>query len=137
LSSKHSENQFWDTSALVSLILEERHSVEAVKAQSAAKRYFAWEWIQVESHAALIRRGARPEQFKALRTILDHFRYVGLGSDDQPAVIKVLEKHKLRAADAGHLFCLKQLKRVIPDIAFVCFDQELSTAADKEGILNF
>lgn len=137
MSSKRGGVQFWDTSALVALVFQEPQTSTALKAGQAAKRYLAWEWIQVEAHAALYRRGARPEQLKSLRILLDNFQYIATDSEDYPALVKIMEKHRFRAADAGHLFCLRQAQKLIPDVTFVCFDEELVHAAEREGVAVF
>jgi hypothetical protein len=121
----------------VALVFEEPHSFAAMKAREAAKRYVAWDWIQIEAHAALTRRSAKPDQIRSLQTLLDNFQYIAADSEDYPSIVKILEKHRLRAADAGHLFCLKQAKKLVPEVAFVCFDEELVRAAEREGVKVF
>jgi predicted nucleic acid-binding protein len=126
--------QFWDTSALVALIFQEPHSTTALRARNDARRYHAWEWIQLEAVSALRRRGATAAQKQTLRTLLTHFQYVVVDSSDTVAIGKLIEKHGLRAADAGHLFCLIQAKKLHSNVHFVCFDRELTAAAESEGI---
>ena len=137
MSPRRSAVQFWDTSALVALIFREPHTAKALEAKEQAQRYLAWNWLQIEAHAALARRGATQEHLRYLRTLLNPFQYIAVDADDHPAIIKLLEKHRLRAADAGHLFCLKQAKKLLSDIQFVCLDDELTHAAEAERIRVF
>lgn len=126
--------QFWDTSALISLVLQEIHSPTAIKARDAGKRWMAWKWIEIEVYAALTRRKAKPLDFKSVQSLLEQFEFVSLGAGDFPFIKKLCDRHRLRSADAGHLFCLLRAKKLIPEISFVCFDDELSAAAAAEDI---
>lgn len=129
--------QFWDTSALVSLLLQESASKTAHKAMGEGGLFLAWEWIQMEAYSALTRRGASPAEFKELASVLGLFQFLSLDVRDYPEIQAVLKKHKLRTADGGHLFCLKKAKRFRPDVRFVCFDEELLEAAGAEKIKVF
>jgi predicted nucleic acid-binding protein len=119
------------------LVLDEVHSAKSLKAMEAGKRFLAWDWIQVEAHAALFRRKAAPEEHKSMQTILGQFELLSFDSQEYPAIQKILRKHKLRAADAGHLHCLLNAKRLAPEVSFVCFDHELTKAAELEGMQLF
>jgi predicted nucleic acid-binding protein len=137
LSIRSAEYQFWDTSALVALILQERHTALSLQAKEEGRRFLAWDWLKIEALAALARRKCGAVEFKSLRTLLEQFEFIGLEPSDYPALGKVIQKHKLRSADAGHLFCLRQAKKLRPSICFVCFDEELTKAAEAEGIHVF
>lgn len=126
--------QFWDTSALVSLLFKERHSDSAGKAMEAGGLYMAWEWIQLEAYSALSRRGASPSEFKSLASLLSLFQFLSVDAGDYPDIQAILQKHRLRTADAGHLHCLKKARKVRPDLTFICFDEELVRAAGAEKI---
>jgi predicted nucleic acid-binding protein len=126
--------QFWDTSAFLSLFYTEPHTTAAYSAKEFAEHYMAWDWIQVESHAALARRGFHASQEKNLETLLRYFTYVSIAAEDYLSVAHLAKKHKLRAADAGHLYCLKKAAHLFPKITFVCFDKELVNAAKSEKI---
>lgn len=127
--------QFWDTSALVSLLFKERHTASASRAMEAGGLYLAWEWIQVEAYSALSRRGATPADFRFLASLLTLFQFLSLDGGDYPDIQAILHKHKLRSADAGHLFCLRKAKKFKPDLLFVCFDEELARAAGTEKFI--
>ena len=137
MTAKHAGVQFWDTSALVSLLFQERHTPLALKARDSGKRCIAWDWLQVEVQAAIHRRRGAQEMLRSMKLMLDQFQFFSVFPDDHQAIGRLLEKHRLRAADAGHLFCLKQAKKMNPEIQFICFDDELNKAAEAEGIEIF
>jgi len=129
--------QYWDSSAIVSLILGDRQATIALRAKERGTHFQAWDWSRIEVHGAFHRRQVSSEYFSALDAFLSSFQYFSLGAEDHPHLLKLLEKHRLRSADTGHLFCLLQTQKLFADIEFVCFDQELVTAAKKEGIRVF
>jgi predicted nucleic acid-binding protein len=128
------ELQFWDTSAVVALFVQEGRSADATRIADAGNRFWAWDWMQMESMAALLRCRIETSRFRRLRELWGRFEYVSLGAEHFPALEKILRKHRLRSADAAHLLCLKWVHRLNPGIGFVCFDRELADAAASEGI---
>lgn len=58
----------------------------------------------------------------------------GLGAADWPAVIELNKRHALRAADAGHPYCLRRLTKLDPALTLVSFDDELVRAARREKL---
>ena len=48
---------YWDTSALLPLLLQEPHTPAAVEAAALVTLNYGWDWMQVETEAALRRRG--------------------------------------------------------------------------------
>jgi hypothetical protein len=137
LSPRGALIQYWDTSALISIVFQERHTSAALQARDEGRRWLAWTWIQIEAHSALARRGGRPADFKSLHAILEQFEFISFGTEEYPALRKLLDRHRLRSADAGHLFCLIKAKKLVPELQFVCFDDELTKAAKTEGIKVF
>jgi predicted nucleic acid-binding protein len=129
--------QYWDTSALLCLILREFRSPVVLEAWKAAKTRFAWDWLQAETLGSLWRRTALHEHLRAADDHLRSFRWFQLQAGDYPDLMKVFETHRLRSADAGHLLCLKRAKKLFPDIEFVCFDDGLAAAAEREGVRVF
>lgn len=108
-----------------------------MKARQEGLHFLAWNWMRIESYSALVRRRLGHDEFQMLRSILGLFDYVGIEAKEYPALTKSVQKHRLRSADIGHLFCLKQAKKLHPEITFVCFDDELTKAAEREGIRVF
>lgn len=93
--------------------------------------------MQIESLSALVRRRLGPDEFQTLKGILSLFDYIAIEPKDYPGLSKIIQKHRLRSADGGHLFCLNQAKKLYPRITFVCCDDELSKASEAEGIPVF
>lgn len=126
--------KFWDTSAILALVLEERHSASAQEASATARDSYAWSWLRVEAHAGLARRKAGPEQWETLLAVLDAIRYVDIDASQLDSLCRANREWQLRASDAGHLFCFQQASFVLPDLELVCFDEEIAAAATKAGL---
>ncbi len=90
--------------------------------------------MRVEAGTGLLRRAAPAECFKNLDRHLRTFEWLTIGSQDHAAVCELNTRHRLRAADAGHLYCLKRAARVLPEIQLVGFDPELNSATQAEGL---
>jgi hypothetical protein len=97
---------FFDTSAIVPLILKEPHSEVAGIVWEETSRRIAWQWLRVEVEAGLIRRIAPPEAWNQWHVIesamdwvepeagrLEHLRAFNRGAG-------------LRSADVGHLYLM-------------------------------
>ena len=134
---KAGAHQFWDTSSLVALVFEEIHSPLSRKARDFGGRRLAWSWMQIEAYSALARRGGQVQAYDLLRFLLGQFEFISIGLEDHPSLERIMDKHRLKAADTGHLFCLMKSKVVAPDVSFVCCDNELSRAAHAEGVRIF
>lgn len=72
--------------------------------------------------------------FKLMEGYFLRFQWVSVVSADHAAVRRLNDRHRLRAADAGHLYCLSWIARVLPDIRLVGFDDEVVAAARTEGL---
>jgi predicted nucleic acid-binding protein len=126
--------QFWDTSAFVSLFYREPFTDRALAARDMAERWYAWDWLVLESWSAFARRGSSERQRRARRQLLRRFGYLTLDAEHHPAIQRQITRHRLRSADAGHLLCLKQVRQLHRDVVFVCCDAELIAAARAERI---
>jgi predicted nucleic acid-binding protein len=125
---------YWDTSALLALVVQEAHSADALKVEPLVTLNYAWEWMRVEAEAGLHRRQASESRFHALARHLRDIRWLTIARADHAAIGELNRRHRLRAADAGHLYCLMRATQTIPDIQLISFDQELTTAARAEGL---
>jgi predicted nucleic acid-binding protein len=125
---------FFDTSAIVPLILKEPHSGAAGSVWKQTSRRIAWQWLRVEVEAALVRRIAPPEAWTRWYVIesamdwvepeagwLEHLRAFNRGAG-------------LRSADAGHLYLMERCLRGAPGLRLVTFDHEMRRAAARRGI---
>lgn len=124
---------FWDTSAVIPLVFREPNSILAMEASGSSSQNYAWNWLKIEAHAALARRNATDAQTDHLRRLLDAILFIDIPPDKTNELCDINRKWKLRAADAAHLFCFQQAALVLPDLRFVCFDDEIRDVALKNG----
>jgi predicted nucleic acid-binding protein len=125
---------FFDTSAIVPLILREPHSEEARKVWGGTVRRVAWQWLQVEVEAALIRRAAPPGAWVRWRVIESAIDWVEAPSDWLEPLRSFNRGVGLRSADAGHIYLMEQCLQGVPELRLVTFDKEMRHAAAKRGI---
>lgn len=125
---------FWDTSAVVPLIFEEPNSKSAQLAYAQSARAYAWSWLRVEAEAALSRRGADTGHERELGKLLNVMEWIDLAAERYADLCGRNREWRLRAADAGHLFCCQQAAIVLPGLQFVCFDDEIVPRAIALGL---
>jgi len=124
---------FWDTSAVVPLIFRETHSPNAQAAFRQADSFFAWDWMQVETEAALARRHARERDWRSWTELRGLFQWVHLPSGEWPEIQKLNRIWRLRAADAAHLYAFRRVSAILPELRLVTFDDEQRSLASKQG----
>jgi predicted nucleic acid-binding protein len=132
--------RFWDSSAILSLLLKEKGSVEALKVYREDPEQSVWCLTEVEVTSALARRvreGIELEDENVART---QFRFLIGRWSEIPSLeavraraLRLLGTHTLRAADALQLaaalvYCNEQTE----GLPFVCLDDRLAEAARKE-----
>lgn len=134
--------RFWDTSAIVPLVLNEPGS-QAVRTLFEHDRdIYAWWGTRIECTSAIVRavrdqrlsgteeRFARRDQADLFATI----REVAPSEDVRGRAERLLATHPLRAADALQLGAALVWSRERPvGLAFVSLDRRLREAASKEG----
>ena len=125
---------FWDTSAVLAMVVQEPHSAAAQQAAGQATQSYAWRWLEVEAAAGLARRRATAAQWRGLERILAALAYADIPSARFADIARENRDWRLRAADAGHLFCFRQLSTVFPGIQMVCFDSEICAAVSAAGL---
>jgi hypothetical protein len=134
--------RFWDSSALVALILPEPASQTLEALLTEDREVIIWWGTPVECQSALYRR--QREGLLQERDSKPAFRrldYVLADADRVPPMNEVLERasrvpaiHPLRAADAFQLgAALAWCKGTASGRIFVCLDDRLRTAAQAEG----
>jgi len=128
-------NLFWDSSAILAVVFSESKSPHAIQAWDAGEYAYAWHWLKIETASALARRSANPSQWTHLQQMLGMFRFLELPEADFDDLCATNRRWRLTAADAGHLFCFQQASFVLPDLQMVCFDDEMTSVARKEGFL--
>jgi len=134
--------KYWDSSALVALVIDEARSPEVRGLYSSDPRVTSWTLSEVEVHSA-IERVAREGKLTASRVpgILASFDTFWPGVDSLMSIdaVKIRAKrllrfHALRAADALQLAAA--LTAVYDQPAgrdFVSLDDRLRDAAAREG----
>lgn len=128
---------YWDTSALLSLVFNEVHTPDALRANAIATTNYAWRWMEIEARAGLLRRRASEAAWAELQLHLNSMTWLDLPATEHPALLALNQRHRLRAVDAGHLHCFQRAARVLPDLTLVCFDAELTAAARAEKLRVF
>lgn len=125
---------FFDTSAVVPLLLVEPHSERAVAAWEQVERVFAWRWMEVGVEAALGRRQAPPEAWAQWRAVSGSVHWLEMESSLWGELRAFNRSLKLRAADAGHLFVFDRALGAVPELKLVSFDREMVDAAGELGL---
>lgn len=133
---------FWDSSALVPLLLKEPRSGRLTEMLVADKEVVIWWATPLECQSAIYRRHrAAPLSAQTMRDLNDRLRaFVEHASTVAPTdevrrrAARLLAGHPLRAADALQLaaalaWCEEQPHNEV----FVSLDERLSLAARKEG----
>ena len=135
--------RYWDTSALVPLIVREPSTERLRALMTADGGIVTWAWTRVELASAVERRArAGFMDREQRRAALDECELLAATWDevsDLAAVrvraIALLARHSLRAADAAQLgaalFVAEQGAR---GLSFVCLDERLARAAEREGL---
>ena len=135
---------FWDTSALVALGIEEVHHRRAQRILEADDRIAVWWGATAEYVSALSRRERdgtlTTDEVSAHLTRLHTLSQVWY--EVQPThrtkllAQRLLRVHPLRAADSLHLAAALAVAEDDPSsIGFVCFDARLNQAASREGFM--
>lgn len=125
---------FWDTSAIIPLLLKEPHTIEAQAVWTKSTRAWAWRWLILETEAALSRRKARAEAWSQWAHLSASLTLIDLNSARWDALRAFNRGLGLRAVDAAHLFIFERASTAIPGLQLVTFDQEMSVAADRLGL---
>lgn len=120
---------FFDTSAVVPLLLAEERSDAAFEYWTSRKEAWAWEWLLIETEAALVRQEADDTAWAAWRQICSSFTCCELTSARLAELRAFNRGLGLRAADAAHLFLFDRLVIRLPELRLLTFDREMARAA--------
>jgi predicted nucleic acid-binding protein len=135
--------RYWDASALVPLVVREPRTKAMRAVLGEDPHIVTWAWTLVELQSAVERRARAGELDRAQRrTTLRAFEDLATRWDEVTDVLAVrrralalLARHPLRAADAAQLGAALL---VAPDegaaLPFVCLDERLADAAEREGL---
>ena len=125
---------FFDTSAVVPILIKEPGSRMARAAFSSGEVLFAWKWMRVEAEAALVRRKADAVTWRNWRSLERSFTWLDFIDLEIPELCAFNRQLGLRAADAGHLFVFEKATAALPEIQLVTFDKEMAAAARLLGL---
>lgn len=125
---------FFDTSAVIPLVLKEERSNEIDGHWSDFTERWAWSWLIVEAEAALTRQRADAIAWRQWGRISRSLTLVELSSQDRRILCAFNRGIGLRAADAAHLFLFDRLSQQLDDLQLVTFDREMSQAATETGM---
>jgi predicted nucleic acid-binding protein len=133
---------FWDSSALIPLILPEIRSAALTRAFNEDRHPVIWWVAPVECHSALARvvrekRVSRDDARRAverLRTVRSRAHEIAPSDDIRARAIHLLGVHGLRAADALQLAAALAWCEGQPGgETLACTDRRLQEAARHEG----
>jgi predicted nucleic acid-binding protein len=131
---------FWDSSAILPLLLDEGRSLELLRLRENDRDQTVWCLARVEVVSAIARKvrdGMPVERENAARSQLDFLadRWVEVTALEsvRTRALRLLATHPLRSTDAFQLaaalvFCDERTE----SLPFVCLDDRLSEAARKE-----
>lgn len=134
--------RFWDSSALVPLVVDEPRSVSMRALADDGRRVAVWWAAEVECTSALARRERggelaqddASEAFDTLAELAVDWSEVppsGRLRDDARRLVRV---HDIRAADALQLAAAREASERHPELLpFVTLDERLALAARREG----
>jgi predicted nucleic acid-binding protein len=136
--------RFWDSSAIVGLLVEEAHSPALFAAYEHDPEVLVWWATEVECTSALARleRGGilsgvgLGEALDRLAALARSWREIQPISQVRETAIRLLRVHPLRAADALQLAAAIAAAEGRPaSLGFVTLDDRLGLAADREGFV--
>ncbi len=136
--------KFWDTSALVSLLLEEPATASTQALYDEDPELLVWWATPVECMSALSRcerdKSEAPDAIniamQRLRALAENWNEILPAQSVRRHAERLVRSHPLRAADALQLAAAVVAAEVDPwSLPFVCLDRRLAAAALKEGFL--
>lgn len=134
--------RFWDSSAIVPLLVAQQHSERAAQLFQSDSELVVWWGVRVECVSALARLEREAAiAAAALGTAVDRLqRFAQIWDEVQPTerlrstAERLLRVHALRAADAFQLAAMIEAGGDDPrDLDVVCFDDRLAKAIVREG----
>lgn len=134
--------KFWDTSALVSLLLEEPATASTQALYDEDPELLVWWATPVECMSALSRserdKSEAPDAIKIalqrLRALAENWNEILPAQSVRRHAERLVRSHPLRAADALQLAAAVVAAEADPwSLPFVCLDRRLAAAALKEG----
>jgi len=122
---------YFDTSAIIPLVLAEAHSEAMRSSWPEFTERWAWSWLVIEAEAALVRQKADADAWAEWSRVARSLNLIELNPRDHGALRAFNRGLGLRAADAGHLFLFDRLAREIDGLQLVTLDREMGEAAEN------
>jgi predicted nucleic acid-binding protein len=136
--------KFWDSSALVPLLVQEPRTAYCLEAVNKDREMLLWCLSRLEVISALCRKlreeAIKNDEFQEAKQLLskyvDHAYEVTSIDRVKNRAARLLEVHPLRAADACQLAAALVATQEDPSrLELFCFDERLVKAALKEGFV--
>jgi len=136
--------KFWDSSAIVPLVVNEEETDYCLKTLSHDQEMLIWCLSRLEVMSALCRqvrdKTFSDTEFQKAKTrmndLIERAYEVKAIEKVKQRALRLLEVHPLRAADACQLASALVASQEDPGrLTIVCFDQRLMKAAIKEGFI--
>ena len=136
--------RFWDSSALVPLLVHEKESEICTAAYRTDREILIWTLTKAEIFSALCRRmrdnTLDGETFEAARNrmndLFDTVYEVAAVDRVKERALRLLRVHPIRAADALQLAAvLVATQEKVDRLPVMCFDDRLTEAAKLEGFV--
>lgn len=133
---------FWDSSAIVPLLVREPFTDDAVKFAKSDREMILWAFTPVECLSAIYRKSRDfSMDVKELSLIRDRLRQIQKASHEvlqfdlvRARAERLIAVHALRSADSMQLAAALVVTEDNPAaLPFVTFDKNLALAALKEG----
>ena len=137
---------YLDTSAIVKRYFQEPYSEEILSKWQSATQIITSFVAYAETMASiLIKKREEELSTRLVRTILQQFQNdwesftrVEVNNELNGYVDRVVARHPLRGFDAIHLASAIIVQERLPEnLLFICFDNRLNAAAQREGLRIF
>jgi len=130
---------YWDTSALLSVLFPDAHSVTAARTARKAGFHGLSTLAWAEAHAVIGRlardRASSSALLDTARDLLKVGPWRRINISPSWDIVEALAtKWPLRGADLWHLAAAKSLQTELPELALLSFDLKLAAAAKGEGL---
>jgi predicted nucleic acid-binding protein len=134
---------FWDSSAIVPLIVPESTSQQMLKLYTQDPEMLVWWATELECVSAICRRerdaavhaGHASSAFGRLKRLSEAWHEVQAGDRVKVTARRLLRTHNLRTADALQLAAAITVSQGDASrIAFLTLDDRLRVAAEREGL---
>ncbi len=136
----HGSIVYWDTSAVISSLFEDRHSDEALRWSRTGGTSLLSSLAYAETCAVIARLEreqsvAAPSAQSARRSLSEGpWRRLTL-SPDWPVIESLAGRWPLRGADLWHLATAVTLRQQVPGLVLLSFDARLSVAGAAIGLV--